>query len=65
MINSIKETFHLLTRILTFVSHFEHSNGYQFQKRFDILGHILPLSRHFLASEHDKEASNDYETRKQ
>ena len=28
MINSAKETYHLLTRILTFISHFQHSKPY-------------------------------------
>ena len=31
MINATKEIHHLLTRIFTFVSHIEHSNGSQGQ----------------------------------
>ena len=63
MINATQETDHLLTLILTFVSHFDNSNGCQFQKPVDNLGHILALCRHFLADVHDNEASNDEETR--
>ena len=59
LINATKETYDLLPQILTFVSHFGHSNGCQFQKRFDNLGHILSLCHHFPASAHDKEASNN------
>ena len=59
MINATKEVCHLQTRILTFVSRFEYSNGCRFEKCFDNLGHISSLCRHFLASVHDKEASND------
>ena len=59
MINATKETYYLLTRLLTLISHFEHSSGCHFQKRFNSIGHILPLCRHFLANANDKEASND------
>ena len=49
MVNHTKEAYHLLTQILTFVSHFELSNGCQLQKCFDNLGRIWSLCRHFLA----------------
>ena len=65
MINATKETYRLLTRNLTFVSYCQLFNGCQFQKCADNLGHILSLCRHFLVNEHDKEASNDQEARKQ
>ena len=64
MINATKETHHLLTRIPTFAAHFEHSNDCPSRECFENLGHILSLCHHFLASAHDKEASNDYEARK-
>ena len=59
LINATKKTYHVLTRILTVVSHVELSNGCQFQDCSDYLGHIWSLFRNFLASAHDKEASND------
>ena len=62
MIDAAKETYHVLMRILT-ISHFELSNGHQFQT--DNLGHIWSLCHHVLASVHDKEASNNEEARKQ
>ena len=59
MINTTKETCHLLGGILTAVSHFELSNGWQLHYCFDDLGHIRFLRRHIRASVHDREASND------
>ena len=66
MTNAVKEAYHVLTQILilTAVSHFDPSNGCQFQKAYDNLGYIWSLCRHFLENAHDKEASNDYEARK-
>ena len=43
MITATMETYHLLTRTLTFVSHFELSNDCRFLKRSDDLGHIMFL----------------------
>ena len=34
IITSTKEIYYLLTQILTFISHFQHSNGCHFQKYF-------------------------------
>ena len=48
VINATKEIYHLPTRIHTFVSHFERSNGCQLRKCFDNLGHIWSLCRIFL-----------------
>ena len=59
MINAAKKAYHLLMRILAFISHCDLSSGCQFQQNSDHLEHILSLCRHFLASAHDKEASND------
>ena len=64
MIIAAMETYLLLTRILTFVSHFVLSNGsFCLKNILTVLGHILSLCRHSLA--HDTEASNDCEARKQ
>ena len=50
MTNTTKQIYHL-TRILTFVSHFELSNDRRFQRRSDNLVHMwLP---------HDKEANTN------
>ena len=59
IINATKGIYHPLTRILTFVSQCELSNGCQLQKCFDSLGHIWFLCRHFLAIAHDEETSSD------
>ena len=59
MINPAKKVYHVLAQVLSVVSHFELSNGCQFQECSDHLGHIRCLCRHFLASAYDKEARND------
>ena len=59
MINATKQTCQLLTRILTFVSHFELPNGCQFLKHSDNLGQIWSLCRHFLAWVHDREGEDE------
>ena len=59
IINTTTETHHLLTQILTIVSHFELGNGCQIEKCLYNLGHVWSLCRHFCASTHDGEASND------
>ena len=71
MINATKTTYHPLARNLIFttdansyLSHFQLSNGCQFQKYSDNLGQFLSLCRHFLASGHNKEDCNDQEGRK-
>ena len=59
MISATKETYHLLTRILTVISHSELSTGRQVQKYFEILGHIWSLCCHFHAIFHESEVRND------
>ena len=64
IIDATNEAYYPLTRILAVVSHFEPSNGCQVQQFSDNLGLILSLCYHFRASEHYREANNDYEARK-
>ena len=65
MISAIKESYHLLTRILTVASHFELPNDYQVQKFCDKLGYVWSLRPHFHTSAHDRKASNCLEGREQ
>ena len=63
IIHATKVIYHLLTRFLTFVSHFEYSDGCHCQKRFYNSGYTLTLCRHFLVA-HNKEVGNDLESKK-